>query len=197
MNSGEMDEERRRFLTAATVVVGGIGMSLAAVPFIGSWLPSEKTKALGAPVEIDISKIEPGQKVTVSWRGKPVFIVHRTEENIRELPSLEASLRDPNSLESYQPDYAVANFRAINEKILVVVGICTHLGCVPLFKPQTGSLDAAWKGGFFCPCHGSKYDLAGRVYKSMPAPLNLPIPPYYYINERILVIGENGEQVHA
>jgi ubiquinol-cytochrome c reductase iron-sulfur subunit len=169
-------------------------MGLAAVPFVASWLPSEKTKALGAPVEVDVSKIEPGQKITVAWRGKPIFIVHRTEQNIRELPTLDASLRDPNSLESQQPPYAVANFRARKENFLVVVGICTHLGCVPLYKPIDGSLDAAWKGGFFCPCHGSKYDLAGRVYKSVPAPANLPIPPYYYINDKILVIGESGEK---
>lgn len=183
------DKERRRFLTAATTVIGGIGVAFIAYPFASSWLPSEKTKALGAPVEVDISKIEPGQKITVPWRGQPIFVVHRTKQELGTLTEVQSLLRDPQSNESVQPPYAKNEFRSIKEDFFVAIGICTHLGCVPLYKPEKGSVDASWEGGFFCPCHGSKYDMAGRVYKGVPAPLNLVVPPYSYKNENIIIVG--------
>ncbi len=191
MSACKMDINRRKFLTMTTSVVGGVGVGLAAIPFAGSWLPSAQAKALGAPIDIDITKIEAGQKITVAWRGKPIFIVHRTDAILAKLASLDKELRDPGSAESEQPNYATNAFRAVNEKFLVVEGICTHLGCVPTYKPREGELDASWLGGFFCPCHGSKFDLAGRVYKGVPAPTNLPVPPYRYINDKILRIGED------
>lgn len=194
MNADEMDTGRRRFLTATTTVIGGIGAAFVAYPFIASWSPSEKARALGAPVEVDISKIEPGQKITVEWRGQPIFIVNRSKESLNLLPAVDKNLRDPLSLESVQPTYAKNEYRSIKENILVVLGICTHLGCVPLFKPVAGSLEAGWEGGFFCPCHGSKYDMAGRVYKGVPAPLNLPVPPYKYLSDTVILVGDDKEQ---
>jgi ubiquinol-cytochrome c reductase iron-sulfur subunit len=194
MSADEMDTGRRRFLTAATTVIGGIGAAFVAYPFIASWSPSEKARALGAPIEVDISKIEPGQKITVEWRGQPIFIVNRSKESLNLLPSIEKNLRDPLSLESVQPVYAKNEYRSLKENILVVLGLCTHLGCVPLFKPVIGSLEAGWEGGFFCPCHGSKYDMAGRVYKGVPAPLNLPVPPYKYLSDTIILVGDDKEQ---
>lgn len=197
-NSGEhnidigIDSGRRRFLTAMTTVMGGIGAAFVAYPFLASWAPSEKARALGAPVEVDISKIEIGQKITVAWRGQPVFIVHRSSESLKTLPSVVRNLRDPESLESVQPIYAKNEYRAIRQDILVLIGICTHLGCVPLFKPELGSIEAGWEGGFFCPCHGSKYDMAGRVYKGVPAPLNLPVPPYKFVSDTVLMIGDDS-----
>lgn len=191
MTADEPDQGRRRFLTSAVTVVGGIGTAFIAYPFLASWMPSVKTKALGAPVEVNISKIEPGQRITVPWRGQPIFVVHRTPQELATLPKLDNVLRDPLSKEHQQPKYATNLYRSIKENILVVVGICTHLGCVPLYKPEIGSIEPSWEGGFFCPCHGSKYDMAGRVYKGVPAPLNLVVPPYKYISENILVIGED------
>lgn len=191
MGTDEMDTGRRQFLTAATTVIGGIGLGLASVPFVGSWLPSTKAKALGAPVEVDLSKIEEGQKITVAWRGQPIFIVHRTKNEVTDLSTLSNLLRDPDSKEDQQPKYITANYRSIKPEFLVLVGICTHLGCVPLFRPTVGSIEPDWKGGFFCPCHGSKYDLAGRVYKDMPAPKNLLVPAYRYVSDTVLMIGEN------
>jgi len=194
MTAREMDPGRRQFLTAATSVIGGIGASFLAYPFLKSWVPSAKTKALGAPVEVDISKIELGQKITVAWRGQPIFIVHRTPEALGTLATDEALLRDPLSKESVQADYARNRYRSRKESFLVLVGICTHLGCVPIYKPEQNSVEPGWAGGFFCPCHGSKYDMAGRVYKGVPAPLNLPVPPYYYAHDSVIVIGENGSE---
>lgn len=181
---GPIDIGRRRFLSLATSVIGGIGAALAAIPFVSSWSPSAKARALGAPVSVDISKIEPGQKITVPWRGKPIFVVHRTEEALKTLSTDTALLRDPLSLESTQPPYAKNPYRSIKEPILVVEGICTHLGCVPLLKPE----------GFYCPCHGSIYDIAGRVYKGVPAPLNLAIPPYQFVNDSTIVIGADNSE---
>lgn len=192
MATDETDLERRRFLTLATSVIGGVGIGLASVPFISSWLPSAKAMALGAPVEVDVSKIEEGQKITVAWRGQPIFIVHRSAAAIGTLEGMTSSLRDPTSAESQQPQYTHNQHRSIREQILVIVGICTHLGCVPVYHPKKGSIEAAWQGGFFCPCHGSKYDMAGRVYKGVPAPANLPIPPHHYVNDKILIIGEDA-----
>lgn len=191
MSTEETDISRRRFLTAATTVIGGVGLGLSAVPFIGSWLPSSKAQALGAPVDVDLSKIEPGQKLTVPWRGQPVFVVHRTKQELDSLASLNNELRDPMSKEPQQPEYITEMYRSIKPDYAVFVGLCTHLGCVPLFRPTPNSVDTGWKGGFFCPCHGSKYDLAGRVYKDVPAPLNLLVPAYKYVSETIVRIGEN------
>lgn len=193
MNTDEMDTGRRRFLTATATVIGGIGAAFAAFPFIASWAPSTKARALGAPVDVDISKIELGQKITVAWRGQPIFIVHRTSEELKALNTVTPHLRDPLSHESLQPTYATNDYRSIKPEILVLVGICTHLGCVPLYKPELGSIEANWEGGFFCPCHGSKYDMAGRVYKGVPAPTNLAIPPYYYLSETMIRIGIDKE----
>jgi ubiquinol-cytochrome c reductase iron-sulfur subunit len=192
MTVDEMDKDRRKFLTASTAVIGGVGAALASVPFIDSWSPSAKARALGAPVDVDISKIEPGQKITVTWRGQPVFIVHRTDENLAELDNVKSKLRDPDSIDSIQPTYAQNIYRSINKNYLVLIGLCTHLGCVPIFKPNAGSIEPSWLGGFFCPCHGSKYDLAGRVYSGVPAPTNLPVPPYLFVNEQVIRIGESS-----
>lgn len=191
MSADQVDTGRRQFLTTATTVIGGIGLGLAGIPFVGSWLPSSKTKALGAPLKVDISKIEEGQKITVAWRGQPIFIVHRSPREVEVLPSLDYKLRDPLSKVDQQPEYVNEVYRSIKPEFLVVVGICTHLGCVPLFKPTVGSIDKDWQGGFFCPCHGSKYDLAGRVYKGVPAPTNLLVPPYKYDSDTVITIGEN------
>ena len=192
MKSDAMDAGRRQFLTAATSVVGGVGLGLAAVPFVGSWLPSAKARSLGGPVEIDLSKIDVGQKITVPWRGQPIFVIHRSDETLRALEELPTHmLRDPESKLPQQPDYINQSYRAIEKKFLVLVGLCTHLGCVPLYKPKIGSLETGWKGGFFCPCHGSKFDLSGRVFKGVPAPTNLEIPPYRYESEHVIVIGED------
>jgi ubiquinol-cytochrome c reductase iron-sulfur subunit len=163
-----------------------------AVPFIASMQPSAKAQAAGAPVEADIAKLEPGQRIIVEWRGKPVWIVRRTKEMLEALPSLDGQLRDPQSeVASQQPSYAKNSHRAIKEEYLVVVGICTHLGCSPTYRPELAPADlgADWKGGFFCPCHGSRFDLAGRVYQGVPAPTNLEVPPYKYLSDSRIIVG--------
>lgn len=197
MSADEMDTGRRRFLTATASVIGGIGAACAIFPFAASWTPSVRTKALGAPVDVDISKIESGQKITVAWRGQPIFVVRRTKEELNSLTLVSEHLRDPHSQESVQPTYADNVYRSIKPDILVLIGICTHLGCVPLYKPEAGSVEAGWEGGFFCPCHGSKYDMAGRVFKGVPAPLNLPVPPYQYISETLIRVGDDSQQGSA
>jgi ubiquinol-cytochrome c reductase iron-sulfur subunit len=191
MSENGVNEKRRRFLTAATSVVGGVGIAFAAVPFITAMNPSARAQAAGAPVEADISKLEPGQRMTVEWRGKPVWIVRRTEENLKSLEELKGTLRDPDSQENLQPDYAKNGTRAIKPEYFIVIGICTHLGCSPSYVKSTDphSLGQDWKGGFFCPCHGSRFDLAGRVYSGVPAPLNLEVPPYNYLSETRIQIG--------
>ncbi len=186
-----MNVNRRKFLSKVTTAIGTVGIGVASIPFIGSWLPSKKTKASGSSIDIDITKIEPGQKITVAWRGKPIFIIHRSNNMLLKLDLLENILRDPHSKESEQPNYINNYYRSIDKRFLVVEGVCTHLGCVPIYMPNEQELDSFWLGGFFCPCHGSKFDLAGRVHKGVPAPTNLSIPPYKYINEKILRIGEN------
>ena len=193
MSGEDVDTSKRRFLTAATSVVGGIGAVFVAVPFLSSMLPSERAKAAGAPVEADISKLEPGQMVRVEWRGKPVWIVGRTEDMLNDLAALDDKLRDPNSEEDQQPEYARNAHRSLKPENLVLVGICTHLGCSPKFAPEPVAQPYAadWKGGFFCPCHGSTFDLAGRVYAGVPAPLNLEVPPYKYISETLVLIGDD------
>jgi ubiquinol-cytochrome c reductase iron-sulfur subunit len=191
MSAEGVDLKRRRFLTAAASVVGGVGVVAVAVPFVSSMQPSARAQAAGAPVEADISKLEPGQMMTVEWRGKPVWIVNRTKAVLEALPSLDGKLRDPQSKESEQPASAKNEFRSIKPEYLVLVGICTHLGCSPTFRPDMAPADLGpeWKGGFFCPCHGSKFDLAGRVYQGVPAPLNLVVPPYRYVSDTRILIG--------
>ena len=196
-----VDRGRRRLLIAATAGTGARGVAFAAVPFILSWNPSARARALGAPVEIDPSKIEPGSMVRVAWRGQPIYIVHRTPEVLREIGDHDALLVDPNSNDSQQPAYikATGAVRARIPKYWVGLGVCTHLGCAPLgaFEPGRSEqlpgveLGAGWPGGFYCPCHGSKYDISGRVFKDMPAPRNLTIPPYAYAKNGHIVIGVN------
>ncbi len=191
MSKNNVDTGKRNALIAASAIVGGIGAGFATVPFIASWLPSARAKAMGSAIEIDFSSIEEGQRVTLEWRGKPIFVIKRSKESVETLSKLSDKLRDPLSNEiSQQPGYAKNIHRSIKEDIFVVIGICTHLGCVPLYKPKKGEVDSSWVGGFFCPCHGSRFDLAGRVFKGVPAPCNLLVPPHKYLNDKILRIGE-------
>ena len=194
-----VDLKRRKILTGVTGVVGAVGATFSAVPFVSSWQPSEKAKAAGAPVDVDISKMQPGQMVTVAWRGKPVWVVRRTPEMLARLPESDGQLRDPASEQSLQPVYCQNPSRAVNDEYLVVVGICTHLGCAPLYRPAIGSPDVGedWQGGFFCPCHGSRFDMAGRVFQSVPAPTNLEIPPYFYKTAMLIRVGEDPQNEGA
>src|SRR5213082_831719 len=187
-----VDEGKRRFLVGATSVVGGIGAAAAAVPFAMSFWPSERAKAAGAPVDVDIGKLELGQKINVEWRGKVVWVIHRTPEMLANLPKLDSRVVDPKSEVDHQPKYAKNETRSIKPEIFVAIGICTHLGCSPTFRPEIAPADLGgdWLGGFFCPCHQSKFDLAGRVYRGVPAPLNLVVPPYKYLSDTLLLIGE-------
>ena len=190
MSNAPVDTGRRRFLTAATAVVGGAGAVAVAVPFIKSWNPSAKAKAAGAPVEVNISKVEPGQLIRVEWRGKPVWVVRRTEAVLENLKSLDSQLRDPASEEMQQPEYATNPARSIKPEFFIAVGICTHLGCSPTYLPDSfGEQVEGVTSGFFCPCHGSKFDMAGRVFQGVPAPLNLVIPPHKYVDDANVIIG--------
>jgi ubiquinol-cytochrome c reductase iron-sulfur subunit len=196
MSDNIVDTRRRRFLTGTASVIGGVGACFAAVPFIASFQPSARAKALGAPVEVDISKLEPGQRLIQKWRGKPVWIVRRTAEMVDSLKQFKAGeLRDPESQNSAQPNYAKNAWRSEKPEYLVLVGVCTHLGCSPSFVPEPGAagMGTPWNGGFFCPCHGSKFDLAGRVFMGVPAPMNLEVPPYEFISETRLMIGVDKE----
>jgi ubiquinol-cytochrome c reductase iron-sulfur subunit len=188
------DPQRRRALLAATAGVGGIGAICAAVPFVESFAPSEAAKAAGAPVEVDISNVGPGRIITVEWRGKPVWILHRTDAMLAALGNHDAMLVDPGSSQPQQPPYATNPTRSIKPPFFVAVGICTHLGCVPSFRPEQGAADLGptWPGGFYCPCHGSRFDLAGRVFKNVPAPLNLEVPQYSYLSDTRLLIGADS-----
>ena len=188
-----VDKGKRRFLIGATGVVGGVGAVAAAVPFVMSFFPSERAKAAGAPVEIDISKLEPGQKIDVEWRGKVCWIVQRTPDMLASLPKLTERLADPASRQEQQPTYARNEHRSIKPGVWIAVGICTHLGCSPTFRKDVAPADLGpdWLGGFFCPCHQSKFDLAGRVYKSMPAPTNLVVPPHKYLSDSKVLIGDD------
>ena len=194
MNDYGVDTSKRWFLTKTAAMVGAAGAIFAATPFISSMQPSEKAQAAGAPVEVDISKLEPGQLIRVRWRGKPVWVVQRTQESLSSLPKLEPKLRDPKSEESEQPESAKNEYRSSKPEILVALGVCTHLGCAPTYRPEVAPADLGpeWLGGFFCPCHGSSFDLAGRVYKGVPAPRNLDIPPHQYLSDTRLLIGENA-----
>ncbi len=191
-----VDNDKRRFLTKAASVVGAVGAGYLAVPFVSSMKPSAKAEALGAPVEVDIEKLESGQRIVVLWRGKPVWVLKRTPEVLATLPELDSVVLDPNSDQSEQPASARNEARAIRPEIFVAVGVCTHLGCSPTYRPDMAPADlgADWKGGFFCPCHGSKFDMAGRVYKGVPAPVNLEIPPYYFASDTRIVVGLEGEK---
>lgn len=196
MSSDGVNTGRRRFLTTATSAVGAAGVVGIAVPFLGSWNPSAKAKAAGAPVKADVGKLEPGQMIVVEWRGKPVYVLNRTQSQLDGLASLNDQLKDPDSAVSVQPDYIQGVNRALRPELLVIEGLCTHLGCAPKFRPEVGAADLggdAWLGGFFCPCHGSKFDLSGRVYAGVPASANLVVPPYSFEGENILVIGVDSE----
>ena len=196
MSSEVVNTGRRQFLTAATSAVGVAGVVGVAIPFVGSWNPSAKAMAAGAPVKADIGKLEPGQMVVVEWRGKPVYVVNRTPPQVEALSTLNDLLKDPDSLISKQPSYISGDDRSIRPELLVIVGLCTHLGCAPKYRPEVGAADLGgedWQGGFFCPCHGSKFDLSGRVYKGVPASANLTVPPYSFENESVLVIGVDSE----
>lgn len=184
----DVDRNRRHFLTVATAVAGGVGVVFAAVPFISSLKPSARAQALGAPVEVPIGSLEPGEMVRVLWRGKPVWVLRRTDEMLSRLPEVTDYLRDPESIEDQQPKYATNEYRSRKPEYLVVEGTCTHLGCAPLKKFEVQASEN-WYGGFFCPCHGSKFDLAGRVYMGVPAPLNLKVPPYRFISDDVILVG--------
>ncbi|HFD79670.1 MAG TPA: ubiquinol-cytochrome c reductase iron-sulfur subunit [Gammaproteobacteria bacterium] len=192
-------QSRRRFLIAATTVAGAGGLVALAIPFIRSLDPSAAANAAGAPVDIDISRLEPGAMISVRWRGRPVWVLRRTAEQLQGLqaPDLLQRLKDPDSLEPQQFGPEVVNWhRSIEPEYFVVVGICTHLGCVPDYRPEVAPVDLGpeWPGGFYCPCHGSRYDLSGRVFRKMPAPLNLPVPPYYYSSVTLLRVGELADK---
>jgi ubiquinol-cytochrome c reductase iron-sulfur subunit len=184
---------RRHFLTVATVAWGGAGVVATAVPFVASFNPSARAQALGAPVTVDISKLEPGAMVRVEWRGRAIFVVHRTEAMLATLDEDTAHLKDPTSTESIQPSYAMNEYRSLRPAILVLEGVCTHLGCAPYprFEVAPADLGPDWPGGFFCPSHGSRFDLAGRVFQGVPAPTNLTVPPYRFINDNTLLIGSD------
>ena len=195
MAKQKVDQSKRRFLIAATTAMGGVATVAVAVPFVMSMLPSERAKAAGAPVEVDISKIEPGMMATFEWRGKPVWVINRTKDMLDSLAKIDDKLSDPKLDVPQQPEYAKNATRSRKPALMVLVGICTHLGCSPTSKLKAGEegMGADWPGGFFCPCHGSKFDLAGRVFKGSPAPINLEVPPYYYISDARLLIGEDGK----
>ena len=195
MSDNGVNRSRRRFLVAATSVVGAAGVVGVVTPFVKSWNPSAKARAAGAPVKVNLSKLEPGQQIVYEWRGKPVFVVRRTKSMLNALPSLDNRLRDPGSDKSEQPSYAKNKARSSKPEYLILVGLCTHLGCSPKYLPEVKPMDfdANWKGGYHCPCHGSKFDLAGRVYKGVPAPTNLVVPPYTYESDVVVIIGKDKE----
>lgn len=199
MSQDGSNNSRRRFLTGATSLVGAVGVGAAAVPFVKSWVPSARARAAGAPVKANIGKLEPGQMLVVEWRGKPVYVVRRTPEVLAQLAQMLRDLvADPDSEEDTRPDYVQGDSRSIegHEEFLIAVGLCTHLGCAPKYRPDVGAEDLGgeeWLGGFFCPCHGSKFDLSGRVYKNVPAPTNLEVPPYRFESDTVIVIGEDQE----
>ena len=192
----QVGRSKRRFLVAATTVVGGAAGVAALTPFVLSMMPSERAKAAGAPVEVDISKVEPGMQLAVAWQGKPVWVVNRTPAMLSKLPGLAPRLVDPNSDVPQQPPYCKNVNRSIKPEYLVVVGICTHLGCSPTYRPELGppDLGADWPGGWFCPCHGSRYDLSARVFKNVPAPMNMLVPPHYYMSDSRILVGESTKK---
>ena len=195
MSSDEVNKGRRRFLVATTSVVGGVGVGIAAIPFIQSWMPSSRAKAVGAPVEVNIGKLKDGQLLKVQWRGQTIGILRRSPEMVSDLVKVDAELADPESVEAEQPEYISGEGRALKPELLIVNMHCTHLGCVPQMIPEVGPqpFDQNWQGGFYCPCHKSKFDLSGRVYKGVPAPTNLKIPPYSFLDDRTVQIGVNPQ----
>lgn len=200
MSDDGVNKSRRMILTGVTSTVSAVGVGYAAVPFVKSWEPSAKARAAGAPVSVNIGKIIPGGMITVEWRGKPVYILRRTQEALDNLVAGRRNLSDPDSANEQQPSYVTGDTRAIagHEEVVVLLGLCTHLGCAPTHRPEVGAEDLggdSWLGGFFCPCHGSKFDLSGRVYAGVPAPLNLEVPPYRYASDEVIVIGEDQETV--
>ncbi|HIF9366422.1 TPA: ubiquinol-cytochrome c reductase iron-sulfur subunit [Photobacterium damselae] len=196
MSNTPISSGRRRFLTVTTSVVGGLGAAAIAVPFIKSWNPSAKAKAAGAPVEVDISKLEEGQMIRVEWRGKPVWVVRRSDAVLKQLEGHDEQLRDAASDEPQQPDYAKNAYRSVKPEVFLAVGICTHLGCSPTYLPNTFSEQVSGiASGFFCPCHGSKFDMAGRVFSGVPAPLNLVVPPHTFLDDNTILVGVDGEEV--
>ncbi|RUR12536.1 ubiquinol-cytochrome c reductase iron-sulfur subunit [Legionella sp. km772] len=187
----QINKERRRFLLGSACVLGSIGVACSLIPLASSWLPSAKTKASTGPVEVDLSAMEFGEQRVIEWQGKPVWIIKRSAAMLAELSKVDTTqLRDPLSLVAQQPDYAKNKFRSIHPEYLILIGICTHLGCSPKYKPRLHELGPEWPGGFFCPCHGSTFDLAGRVFKGVPAPINLAVPPHHFINPQTVIIGE-------
>lgn len=194
--SEEVDQGRRRLLVTATALTGAAGLAFAATPFLASWKPSARAKALGAPVEVDIGKLEPGAMIKVEWRGKPVYVVRRTPEMLKQIEAATPLLLDPDSDGSVQPKYAKNADRSAKPEFFVVLGVCTHLGCSPMAKFQAAdvTVSANWPGGFYCPCHGSKFDLAGRVFKGVPAPANLTVPPYSFIGTNRILVGSDEKQ---
>jgi ubiquinol-cytochrome c reductase iron-sulfur subunit len=193
----EVDLSRRKFLTNATIATGAVGAVFVAVPFVESWSPSERARALGAPTDLDVSKIEPGQMAITTWRRQPIYVVRRTPEMVEHLKGHDAALKDPASDKSKQPDYAKNILRARKAEYLVLIGTCTHLGCLPKQRFEAGSAEMgpSWPGGFFCPCHGSRFDLSGRVFEGSPASVNLVVPPYEYPNERTVRVGADEKGV--
>lgn len=196
LRSDQVDAKRRRMLVTSAGVVGGLGAVSLVAPMVASMSPSERAKAAGAPVEADISKLEPGQRLTVEWRGKPVWILNRTPDALGSLETVASQLSDPDSEVDQQPEYARNETRSIKPEILVMVGICTHLGCSPTYRPEVAAADLGsdWLGGFFCPCHGSRFDFAGRVYSGVPAPTNLEVPPHKYLSETVILVGVDTEE---
>jgi ubiquinol-cytochrome c reductase iron-sulfur subunit len=197
MSTDAVDSRRRRFLTGAVTVVGGVGGACTAWPPASAWQPSERARAIGAPIEVDISKLEPGAMLTEAWQGKPVWILNRTGATLQSVADLNDAVRDPDSAEDQQPDYARNQYRSLRPEILVLVGLCTHLGCSPKHvrveqASYFGLTD--WRGGFFCPCHGSRFDYAGRVFKGVPAPTNLVVPPYQFLSNTVLLIGDDSRE---
>lgn len=187
---------RRKMLIASAASVGAVGAGFVAVPFLSSWLPSERAKAVGAPVAVDISKLADGALQTVLWQGKVVYILRRTPEMVESLSEVAGRLRDPDSKESVQPEYAANAYRSVREDVIVMLGVCTHLGCAPMLQSKEQGReargDSSWVGGFFCPCHGSAFDYAGRVFKGVPAPTNLTVPPYHFTSDNVVVVGEEA-----
>jgi len=191
----EVDLSRRKFLTRATIATGAVGTVFAAIPFIESWRPSERARALGAPVMVDLSKLEPGQMTLPVWRRQPIFVVRRTPDMLKRISGHDGELKDPGSKDSEQPAYASNEVRSRTPEFLVLIGICTHLGCLPKQRFDAGALSASWPGGFWCPCHGSRFDLAGRVFEGSPASVNLRVPPYSFPKETLLLIGADEKGV--
>lgn len=187
-----MEKDRRHFLVIIIAIMAGFGITAASIPFLASLLPTAETLAQASEsIEVDLTHLTPGESMVVAWQNKPIWIIRRTQAMLDQLSNIHSLLRDPYSLTEQQPIYARNEYRSLNPEYFIVVGLCTHLGCSPQFKPLAGELNSKWPGGLFCPCHGSKFDLAGRVMKGVPAPINLKIPPYRFINAHTVVIGEN------